>query len=367
MQHLLRLSAVLGLALAACGGDSSTSTPDADLGGPPELGTPAKTWTWVPVDGTLCADGSATGIGVNPGTSADLVFYLQGGGACFNAASCASVANPNGFGATEMTAVVSDYGNSGIFDRADPANPLKDATFVFVPYCTGDVHAGANPDGFQGRKMVGWNNVAKDLDYVYAKKGGIKRVIMSGSSAGGFGALFNFAQTADKFAPLTTHLIDDSGPPLSDTYITPCLQTTMRTLWNLSASLPADCTACTEANGGGLGNAAAYLADKYPNSRLGLITSTRDGVIRSFLGFGYPDCVNGGGPIPEADYTAAINELRDTTLASKPNFKVFTKESGLHVWLVPATMSSITSGSANLDQWLTDMLDPSKPFNTVKP
>ncbi len=360
--------AVLGLALAACGGASATDNPDANVGGPPDLGTPAATWTWVPIEGTQCMNGTATGIGVNPGTSGDLVLYLQGGGACFNGASCASVANPDGFGAAEMAGVVSDYGNAGLFDRTDAANPLKDATFVFVPYCTGDTHAGANENGFEGRKMVGWTNVAKDLDYLYARKGGVNRVIVSGSSAGGFGALFNFAHTADKFAPIKTHLIDDSGPPLSDTYLTPCLQTLVRGYWNLAATLPADCTTCNAADGGGLGNAAGFLADKYPDSRLALITSTRDGVIRSFLGFGYPDCATGGGPIPEPDYAAGIAELRDTTLTSHANFKVFTKESGLHVWLVPAKMSTITSGGgANLDQWLTDMLDPSKPFNNVTP
>lgn len=322
----------------------------------------------MPIDGAMCMDGSATGVGVNPGTSGDLVIYLEGGGACFNAASCASVAHQNGFGATELAGMVTDYGNAGVFDRTDAGNPLKDATFVFVPYCTGDTHAGANPSGFGGRKMVGWTNVAKDLDYLYAHKGNINRVIMSGSSAGGFGALFNFAHTADKFAPIHTDLIDDSGPPLSDTYLTPCLQTLVRQYWNLAATLPADCTTCNSADGGGLGNAAGFLADKYHDSRMALITSTRDGVIRSFLGFGYPNCAQGGGPIPEPDYTAGITELRDTTLATHTNFRVFTKESGLHVWLVPNKMSTVTSSNnTNLDQWLTDMLDPSKPFTSVAP
>ena len=37
--------------------------------------------------------------------------------------------DPNGF-------------SSGVFDFADARNPLADYSFVFVPYCTGDVHLG---------------------------------------------------------------------------------------------------------------------------------------------------------------------------------------------------------------------------------
>ena len=41
--------------------------------------TPAREWTFVPFDDAFCADGTTTGIGVNPGGR--LVIYLMGGGA----------------------------------------------------------------------------------------------------------------------------------------------------------------------------------------------------------------------------------------------------------------------------------------------
>jgi hypothetical protein len=364
--------AVLFLSLAAaCGGKSSSggpdASPDATPGGPPDFGTPAKTWTYVPITGTQCMNGSSTGIGVNVGTSGDLVVYLEGGGACFNTSTCLSVAHPNGFGPQDFSSTISGY-TDGIFDRTDAKNPLKDATFVFVPYCTGDIHAGSNASGFGGRKQVGYQNVGKDLDYIVPKSTPVSRVILTGSSAGGFGALFNFDRTQTAFGTKPVVLIDDSGPPLSDTYLTPCLQSLTRTLWNLDAALPADCTACTGADGGGLGNAATYLAAKYQNDRLALITSTRDGVIRSFLGFGYPDCTTGGNPIPEPDYTTAITMLRDTTLAPHDNFRVWTIESGLHVWLVGrGSLSSEVSHGVTLADWITQMLDGTTPWNSVAP
>jgi Pectinacetylesterase len=355
-------SLALALGLAACGGGTS--------GGPPDLGTPAGQWTYVPIDGTQCMDGSATGIGVNLGTSGDLVVYMEGGGACFNDSTCGSASHQDGWGPTDFEANITPY-NIGIFDRMDYSNPLRDATFVFVPYCTGDVHAGSNPTGYtyKGTPLVqvGFENVGKDLDYVIPKATDVTRVILAGSSAGGFGALFNYDRTQTAFGDTPVLLLDDSGPPLSDTYLTPCLQQKIRDYWNIAPALPADCTTCNQSDGGGLGNAAGFLADKYPDRRMGLVTSTRDGVIRSFLGFGYPDCTSGGNPIPEPDYAAGIAELRDQTLASHPNFRVFSKDSGLHVWLLSDPLSSVTSGSSDLSTWLTDMLDPGASFDSVAP
>jgi hypothetical protein len=136
--------------------------------------------------------------------------------------------------------------------------------------------------------------------------------------------------------------------------------------------LPADCAACRQADGGGMQNALAWLADAHPDRRLALVTSTRDGVIRSFYGYGYPDCVQGatGFPMPEDAYAAGIAELRDQVLANHPNFRVYSKDSGQHVWLLsePAKVSPSSDGSGeHLSTWLDDMLDPSADWNSVAP
>src|SRR5688500_10363210 len=212
--------------LVACSGG-----PD---GGPPTLGTTPKEWVFVPVDGAKCMNGSPTGIGVNLGTSGDLVIYMEGGGACFNANTCRSVAHPTGFGPTEFGANIGIY-NVGIFDRNDDKNPLRNATFIFVPYCTGDVHAGNNPSGMDGRAFVGYSNVGAYIDYLGPKSADIRRVILTGSSAGGFGALMNFHRTQQAFGETPVYLLDDSGPPLGDAYLTPCLQKMFREAWNLDS------------------------------------------------------------------------------------------------------------------------------------
>ena len=97
--------------LAACGGDDNV-----DHGSPPTLRTTPKQWEYVPVDGTKCMNGTPTGIGVNLGTSGDLLIYMEGGGACFNADTCGSVAHKSGWGPDQFAVNIGPY-NVGIFDR----------------------------------------------------------------------------------------------------------------------------------------------------------------------------------------------------------------------------------------------------------
>jgi hypothetical protein len=359
------LGVLLALA-AACGGG------DDGIGGkPPTLGTTPKTWEYVPIPGAQCMNGTPTGIGVNLGTSGEVVMYMEGGGACFNTETCKHVAHPAGWDAAQFPVNIGPY-NIGIFDRLDDSNPFRNATFIFVPYCTGDVHSGSKPDGTDGRKFVGYQNVGLYLDYLIPKSPDVKRVILTGSSAGGFGALMNYDRTQTAWGDTPVLLLDDSGPPLGDQFLAPCLQKMFRDAWNLDAALPANCTACRQADGGGLLAALGYLADAHPDRRMALVSSTRDGTIRSFYGYGYPDCVAGaeGFPMPEDVFEQGMTDLRDHALATHPNFRVYNKDSGEHVWLLyeVETVSPHKDGSGKiLGDWLDEMLDPDSDWKSVAP
>ena len=364
----MRRLAWIGFVLAACGGSDGGGGP---TGSPPDLGTTPKQWEFVPIAGTQCMNGTATGIGVNLGTSGDLVIYLEGGGACFNDETCRHVSHPEGWGPDKFAENIAPY-NIGIFDRLDDANPLHDATFVFVPYCTGDVHAGSKPDPTNAKNFVGYGNVGHDLDFLVPKSAGVGRVIIAGSSAGGFGALINYHRTQLAFGATPVHLLDDSGPPLADQFLTPCLQQQFRDAWNLDAALPPECTACKQADGGGMQAALGFLADAHPDRRLGIVTSTRDGTIRSFYGYGYPDCVTGAqNPLmPEDVFAQGIADLRDRALADHPNFRVYSKDSLVHVWLLfelETISPTDAGGGVHLSDWVSEMLDPESDWTSVAP
>src|SRR5690349_13236378 len=51
----------------------------------PGITGPDHQWTWIPIAGSKCLDGSQAGFGFRPSsTSKKLYIYLEGGGACFN-------------------------------------------------------------------------------------------------------------------------------------------------------------------------------------------------------------------------------------------------------------------------------------------
>jgi hypothetical protein len=185
------------------------------------LATPAGQWTWVPFDNAFCADGSPTGIGVNlsatPG--ARPLIYLEGGGACWNEITCYTLMTAayftTGYGASDFASESSDTTYlalpGGFFDRTAAANPFKDYSYIYVPYCTGDVFAGNNvvQYGSNMAHYVGFANVTAFLDRIVPTFPSADRVILAGSSAGGLGAAYNWWQTQQAFGNIRVDLIDD--------------------------------------------------------------------------------------------------------------------------------------------------------------
>jgi hypothetical protein len=219
--------------------------------------------------------------------------------------------------------------------------------------------------GYGGRTQVGYDNVGLWLDTIVPQAGPVRRVIVTGSSAGGFGALYNFDRIEQRMSDKQLFLIDDSGPPMGDMWLTPCLQTQMRDAWKLNDTLPADCDVCRGANGGGLVNAIPFLADRHSDRRLALITSMQDGVIRSFYGFGYPTC-SSIQPMPAQAFSDGITNLRDVVLAGKTNFKVMAYSGSKHVWLFDDFSTTMTGGQT-IGAWLTGMLDGSESWAHAGP
>jgi len=220
------LAALLTVPLIAgfgCGSPNHDSGGSGD--GRPPLGAPiggltAGSWNWVPFPDSTCSDGSSTGVGVNPGTGQDVVFFLDGGGACASAVTCfvLHTATLGPFGATEFAAETANYAGS-ILDRALPANPFADATLVYVPYCTGDVHGGDRvviyTDGPGGTMHhTGHTNIVAYLKRLAATYPTPRRLVIAGASAGGFGSLANYETFRNYFPDAQGILIDDSGPPL---------------------------------------------------------------------------------------------------------------------------------------------------------
>lgn len=247
---------------------------------------PANVWTWVPFDGAYCANGSTTGIGVNTGTPGGrLVIFLMGGGACWDGFTCygvGSASNLSGYGADAFARDATGLLQTSLFDRTDVGNPFRDDTFVFVPYCTGDVHSGSNPAAvWDGRPTmhVGFENMTAFLPWIVATYPNPSRVLLSGASAGGFGALTNWWQTQEAFGDVRVDLLDDSGPTLPPPYTSEGLEQAWRAAWNLGAATPPGCTACAD----DLHALVPFYGTVFAGHRAALLAHTHDSVIGYFF------------------------------------------------------------------------------------
>jgi Pectinacetylesterase len=322
--------------------------PGADAG----MSVPAG-WNFYNIAGAMCRDGSPMGIYVRYGSVSKLMIYLEGGGACMSPHFCdhnppnmnqvfpGGSSNGESFAGSLVTVagLQAPY-TDGIFDNTNPANPFLNWSQVYIPYCTGDAHFGTNPsaqlaDGVNPFQMdtwhfVGYLNMQKFIGRLVPTFPSVDQVVLTGSSAGGLGAGLNYGMVQDAFGKIPVTLVDDSFPPFTGTQdITPCLQATVRPLWGLDQALPSDCAECSDPDGG-IANIVPYWMHKYPNIKLGLISSIHDQIIRLFLSAGQNNCsdtdpnlLSGlaleGSDVPSFDggqYNNGLNDLRSSYLCT---------------------------------------------------
>ena len=341
---------------------------DAKLGDPITGLTPGS-WTWVDFPGAQCRDGTPTGIGVSlsPNASNKLMIFLEGGGACFNSATCAS--NPFHFDqSTFQGQFVPGESNAGIFARSDAENAVADWNMVYVPYCTGDVHAGNAPNatvpGVSGKQQfVGYTNMTQYLSRLVPTFSSASQVLLTGQSAGGFGAALEYVQVARAFGSgVEVDLLDDSGPLMGNPYLAACLEQNISTLFGLTNTLIAqDCGSdCTDP-GNDLLLYWEHLPKTYPSARFGFIDSTGDSTISSFFGFGANNCT-GFQPLSSSQYEAGLLDMR-TKVAADTNAGSFIYGGSDHTTLVIAytTRNAPASdgGTVRFEDWVKTLVTSS--------
>ncbi|MCB1896691.1 MAG: hypothetical protein H6945_14495 [Zoogloeaceae bacterium] len=142
---------------------------------------------------------------VQPGDPARLIVFHTGGGACWNGLTCASSLGPArgtyNIAPTETAETLQEAG--GILDADDPANPFRDWTKVYIPYCTGDVGwgnvetgytvigAGGLPASFviSHRGYANIRSVSQWLKAYAQSNGAPDQVLVAGVSGGGYAAI----------------------------------------------------------------------------------------------------------------------------------------------------------------------------------
>jgi hypothetical protein len=186
---LLLVLAQLAATVAACGGSDN----DSGAAGPT---TPAADQRWtkvVPGGDCACADGSEFAFWERRADPAKVVFFLDGGGACADAKSCAFTGLGTG---GEANYDWSTYGEDpaeedGIFDFARADNPFRGYSFIYVPLCTGDMHLGDVTRKYSPELTVehnGFVNGTAALDYLAENYPAAAQVVVVGKAGGSIAA-----------------------------------------------------------------------------------------------------------------------------------------------------------------------------------
>jgi len=169
--------------------------------------------------GTGCAHDSAFAFFVHLGDPRRLMVYFQGGGACWNGTNCDLRGRPTFDPQVDSTD--NPTRAPGILDLANPANPIRDYSIVFIPYCTADLHLGARErtyaDTVRGHRRTyrirhsGAANAGGVLAWVYDHFDRADVVFVTGGSAGAIPSPVFAAQIARHYPRARVVQLGDGG------------------------------------------------------------------------------------------------------------------------------------------------------------
>jgi hypothetical protein len=184
----------------------------------------------------MCADGSPYRYWIHEDNPTKVVFFLQGGGACFDATTCAF-----GSGTYKTNIGPGDDPNnfsSGIFDFADARNPLADYSFVFAPYCTGDVHLGNATHQYGPQLTVqhkGSVDASTALNDLATQFPDAAQIVVTGESAGSIPTPLYAGLAHDLLPNAQVTVLADGSGAYPDV---PALNAAIGALWGTESAIP---------------------------------------------------------------------------------------------------------------------------------
>jgi hypothetical protein len=264
---LVFTTALSSLAVTACGGGGNPDRPEYNV------------WEKIEPTGAVCGNNTQYKFFANfSDVTDDLVVVFEPGGACWDYPSCTGAegirgaANPNGIPDDhwELAPFISPF-----LQPADETSPTREWNKVYVPYCTGDVHTGNNVITYTDETGMGPDvefhhaghaNVQKVVEWIDANFTHVPRMLVTGCSAGGAGAITNYyfirngVSAADR-----AYLLDDSGPIFPSGGYSAPLHQKIRDSWAVDSILT-ELPAGFDPNNYGTLNTA--LAAEFPDDRL---------------------------------------------------------------------------------------------------
>jgi Pectinacetylesterase len=325
--------ALLGLAAAtACAGGGgngeATAPPTAKLGG----------WERVEPGGkTRCARGGLYAFWVRRGDPQKLLVFFEGGGGCFDATTCApgSVWFDDDVDASDDPAYA-----SGVLSLGDAENPFRDYSMVFIPSCTGDVHAGDRIVTYGPHRVHqrGFVNARAALEHAYGEFPDADEVFVAGCSAGSVGSAFHADSVLERDPDAR---VTQAGDSLAFVFHRPVNLEG----WGAHEHFP-DWFEPARANGRWtMAEFLTGLAERYPDSTLARFNHTEDNVQQAFY-----EAVGGkpGGFAPRL--RAAERELKELS-----NYRSFLACGFDHCSFDNELFFTVEAEGVRLRDWVADL------------
>lgn len=178
-----------------------------------------------------------------PGKEKKLLVYFDGGGACWDSNTCVTGQ------LTPLSAYTPEapktLDKQGLFDTSNRSNPYRNWSMAVIPYCTGDVHWGSKdqdytdftgavtgvPGGTVTIHHRGFDNFLYVRDWLMHRYAGkpvfdsvlfkrphhererntVKKLLVTGSSAGGYGAIFAYPHLKRAFPKAEAYMLGDGS------------------------------------------------------------------------------------------------------------------------------------------------------------
>jgi len=235
------------------------------------------------VPDALCGDGSAYSVYVRQGNPAKVLLHFEGGGACWSGSSC--------FGKIKFTSLRNSPGikDNKYLGKHIGDTSFDDYTYVYLPYCTGDMHGGSHKANYGKDKTVlhfGRGNVSKALDWLQENQNQLisraDDVVLYGESAGAIGVIFNLDQVASLAGAHANKvaLVDSPGLHFSDSIWN---RFTPNYLRDIDRSLASN-SMTRNKKSGILAPELKSLCQANPDWKVGVSQSTKDIVMSTMFG-----------------------------------------------------------------------------------
>jgi hypothetical protein len=304
-------------------------------------------WTKIEPGGeTRCAHDTDYAFWVRPGKVNKLIVFFQGGGGCWNAATCAFASQ---FYDDSVTDDDDPTGRPGVFALNHPENPFRDYYWVMAPSCTGDIYMGTKAVTYttaDGSELVihhkGSLNGQAAVNWIFENFSAPESIFVTGCSAGSIGSAM-FAPRLIAHYP-EAHVVQ-LGDSLGFLFDEP---TDVEAFYGAYAGFPSWIPALNQLDPADFTMARYYtaIANYYPNYLFAQFNSASDSVQQQF---------HLAGGESASSFQGAIGRAIDAIHTGAPNFRSYIAEGTQHCILPRPDFYERETNGVRFRDWVADL------------